>query len=331
MRVFEEKGICVDKNTFKIDPHSSRGAENVVISHAHSDHVKFNRHSNVYCSPETLSLIESNYRKVRKAHPLKFGKRKKFDSFQFSLHNSGHILGSAQILLEGSQTIAITSDFKLQDSLVAQKAKPLECDTLIMETTFGLPDYCFREREEVYAEMADWCNEQVKKGKKIVLAGYATGKAQELTAFSNKYLGIAPIVHEKIYKNNKVYESHGVSLGEFLELDHNLKESPVLIMPPSLCSPGLFQALEFSTGKKIASAMATGWNYRSHYDRIFNLSDHCSFDQLLEYVKKAKPKQVLTMHGYCSEFARAVKRKLKIQAKPFSKTAKGQSCLVEFD
>ena len=331
MRVFEEKGICVEKSSFRIDPDSLKGAQNLVITHAHSDHVKFNRNTDVYATPETLSLIGSNYREVRKAHPMQFGKKKKFDSFEFSLHNSGHILGSAQVLVEGDQTVLVTSDFKSQDSLVSKAAKPRDCDTLVIETTFGLPEYNFPKREEVYAEMEKWCGTEINAGKKVVLAGYSTGKSQELTAFSNKFLGITPIVHEKIFRNNEVYEEHGTKLGKYLKMDHNLKESDVLILPPSLCKPHLLQALEFSTKKEIVSAMATGWNFRSHFDRIFNLSDHSSFNQLMDFVERSNPKQVLTMHGFSSEFARSVKRKLKIPAKPFSNSKKGQSCLAEFD
>lgn len=331
MRVFEEKGICVEKSSFRIDPDSSKGAQNLVITHAHSDHVKFNRNTDVYATPETLSLIDANYREVRKAHPMQFGKKKKFDSFEFSLHNSGHILGSAQVLVEGDQTVLVTSDFKSQDSLVSKAAKPRDCDTLVIETTFGLPEYCFPAREEVYGEMEKWCRSELSEGNKIVLAGYSTGKSQELTAFSNKFLDIEPIVHEKIFKNNKIYEEHGTKLGKYLEMDHNLKESDVLILPPSLCKPHLLQALQFSTKREISSAMATGWNFRSHFDQVFNLSDHSSFNQLMDFVEQSNPKQVFTMHGFCSEFARSVKRQLKIPAKPFSNSKKGQSCLVEFD
>lgn len=331
VRVFEQNGVCINDTGFRVDPSSSSRTQNIVISHAHSDHVNFNRHSIVYCSKETLSLIEANYRKVRKAHAMEFGKKKRFDSFDFSLHNSGHILGSAQILIEGEQTIAITSDFKLQDSLVTKKAVPLNCDTLIIETTFGLPDYEFLERELVYSEMEEWCKKQIERERLVVLAGYSVGKAQELTAFCNHFLGIAPLVHERIYQNNKVYESHNIKLGEYLKLNHNLKESSILIMPPSLCNSHLLQALEFSTKRRVVSAMATGWNYRNHFNKIFHLSDHCSFDQLFEYVKQAEPKQVLTMHGYCTEFARAIKRRLRIPARPLSKNPINQRFLTEFD
>jgi len=332
LRVFHEKGICIEKNSFKIDPDSSRGASSLVITHAHSDHVKFNKNTDVYCSPETLSLIEANYREVRKPHAIEFGKKNKFDSFEFSLHNSGHILGSAQVLVEGQdRVVGVTSDFKLQDSLIMKKAEPLDCDTLIMECTFGLPEFSFPEREIVYNDMEQWCKSEIKQGKKIVLAGYSIGKAQELTAFSNKFLGINPIVHGKIFKNNTVYEEHGVKLGKFIEMDHNLGESDVLILPPSYCSPNLLQALEYSTKNDISAAIATGWNYGSYFNKVFNLSDHGSYNQLIEYVEQANPKHVLTTHGYSSEFARTIKRKLRIPAKPLHETGKGQSNLVEFD
>jgi Cft2 family RNA processing exonuclease len=89
------------------------------------------------------------------------------------------------------------------------------------------------------------------------------------------------------------------------------------------------QALSFSIKKKVASAIATGWPYRSHYDKVFPLSDHADYNQLLEYVKEAKPKTVLTSHGFAKEFAHAVQRKLKIPARELD--AKGQSILSEFE
>ncbi|MEM0360335.1 MAG: MBL fold metallo-hydrolase [Candidatus Diapherotrites archaeon] len=331
MKVFKEKGVCVGSADFAIDPLQGSKAASIVVSHAHSDHVNFGNGAEVYCSRETLALIEANYKKVRKPHAMKFGEKKRLDNIEFSLHNAGHILGSSQVLIEGDQTIAVTSDFKMQDSLVTKRAEQLHCDILVIEATFGLPGFRFSDREKVYAEMKEWCERQIARKKLVVLAGYSVGKAQELTAFSNHYLKIAPIVHEKIYENNKVYEAHGVRLGEFLKLNHNLSESSVLIMPPSLCNSHLLQALEFSTKKRIASAIATGWHYNGHFDKVFCLSDHSSFDQLLGYVKAANPKQVLTMHGYSAEFARAVKRKLGIPARPLSADEAMQRCLIDFD
>ena len=326
MDFFFDRGMCFGKN-FVIDPERANGAENILITHAHADHVKLNKKSTFIFSKQTKALVESRFAKVKNPKAKEYNKKFSMPFGKVSLHNAGHILGSSQVLVEGEKTIAVTSDFKLQDSLVQKKAVPLDCDALVIESTFGLPSFNFPERAEVYEEMSKWIGQKAKNSF-VVLAGYALGKAQELTALTTQFAGITPLVHESIFKNNKIYEKHGVKLGKYLKLDHNLKESSVLIMPPSLVKPELLQVLEHTLGKKVFSAFATGWQYRGNYSKTFALSDHADFAQLLQYVKTAEPKMVFTTHGYAREFASYINRRLGIPAKPLEN--KGQKILQEF-
>ncbi len=328
MDVFEDSGICIKGLDLAIDPSKKSGHSNAFISHAHSDHVNLNSGTNFLMSEQTKHLVETIYGKKSKISPHSFGKKFSMNDFDLSLHNSGHILGSSQLLVEGEKTIVITSDFKLQKSSFLPSAEILPCDILVIESTFGLPNFVFPEREAVCSEISKWVNENVKKNNFVVLAGYSLGKAQELTSIVNEHCGIVPIVHETIFKNNSAYRELGINVGNFLELDHNLKESNVLIMPPSLINQDLLRVLEYSIGKNVVSGIATGWQYRSFYDKVFPLSDHCDFSQLMEYIKLSNPKMVLTMHGYAKEFAGFVNRRLKIPAKPLEE--KGQKLLFEY-
>lgn len=311
-----------------IDPSKTKCRSNALITHAHSDHVHLDSETNFLMSGETKHLVESIYGAKSRISSISFGKKHSFNGIDFSLHNAGHILGSSQVLIEGDKTIAITSDFKLQKSSFLPSAEILPCDILVIESTFGLPSFVFPEREIVCSEISKFVKENVSKNNFVVLAGYSLGKAQELTQIVNDYCGIVPIVHERIFKNNLAYKALGVDVGNFLELDHNLKESNVLIMPPSLVSQDLLRVLEYSIGKKVVSGIATGWQYRSFYDKVFPLSDHCDFNQLMEYIKVSNPKMVFTMHGYAKEFAGFVNRRLKIPAKPLEE--KGQKLLMEY-
>ncbi len=330
MKLAYKNGLQVcGKEPLTIDPERKPKTKNVLITHGHSDHVKLNSTSRFLTTPETAEIIKSRYSRNFKGKSLSFGKKMKLNGFSLSLHESGHILGSAQVLLEGAgKSIAVSSDFKLQDSLVTSAAKPLDADVLVIETTFGLSSYNFPDREEIYSDIGNWLRENEEQGKFSLLAGYSLGKAQELTAICSKHAGIAPIVHDSIFENNRIYESFGIGLGDYLKLDHNLKESSVLIMPPSLVDRHLMQALEISTGKKVSSAIATGWPYRRCFDRVFPLSDHADFPQLVEYVKQSNPKLVLTTHGFSKEFARYVQRRLKIPARPLNEA--GQKSIAEF-
>ncbi len=327
MQIFEEKGLRIGK--LLIDPSREPDDKKLIITHAHSDHVCFNSNTTVISSKETNELIAVRFKEIPHAIPMDFNRKTSFDDFSISLHNSGHVLGGSQVFLEeDGKTVAFTSDFKLQDSLVQKRAEILKAEILVVESTFGLPCFAFPEREQLYNEISAWVKEKVSDNGFVVLAGYSLGKAQELTAIVNKFTGETPLVHESICKNNECYEKLGVKLGSFIQLDHNLNEGNVLIMPPSLMNPHLLQVLEHTVHKKVYTAMATGWGARGNYRKVFPLSDHADFNQLLQYIEQSQPKLVLTTHGYATEFASYVQRRLGIAARPL--TEKGQKLLTEF-
>jgi Cft2 family RNA processing exonuclease len=325
MQIYNRKGLFV--GPVSIDPRQSCRPGQAFVTHGHLDHVCPNKDTKYVSTPETKDLAKARGKDTGKFSGLKFGKRLELNGSRVSFHNAGHILGSAQVLVEGTKTVAVTSDFKMQDSLIQKGAEPLKSDILVAECTFGLPSYQFPERPAVYGQIGSFVKEKAKKGF-VVLAGYSLGKAQELTRVVNDYAGFEPIVHESIYKNNEVYRKHGVKLGPYLKLDHNLKESPVLIMPPSLVNHNLKQVLEYSLHKPVFTGMATGWDYRNGFDALFPLSDHADFSQLMEYVKQSEPSLVITMHGFEKEFANYIQRRLGIAARPLGE--KGQKRLAEF-
>ena len=296
-----------------IDPRKVPVSESVFLSHAHSDHVKLSRKSNFFATPETIELIrkrfgEANFFEVR------YGEKKVFDDFEFKLFPNGHILGSAQArFFGGGRDFVFTSDFRLRDSLLFFGAEPLSCDTLVIETTFGLSEYVFPAYDETVSEIISWIKKSAGKGL-VLLSGHSLGKSQELTRIANE-AGFEPLVHEVIFDFNKIYENHGVKLGRYHKIGHNLKDFSVLIMPPQLVGRHLFATLEHFDKRKIFSALVTGWGYKSFFDRTFKLSDHADFNELIEYVRLSNPKLVLTNHGFCEEFARKL-NKMGFNAKP---------------
>jgi Cft2 family RNA processing exonuclease len=93
---------------------------------------------------------------------------------------AGHILGSAQIFAEGEAgSLLYTGDFKLRPGLSAEETQWRHADTLIMETTFGLPQYVMPPTAEVFAAMIAFCRETLEDGAVPVRLGYSLGKAQE--------------------------------------------------------------------------------------------------------------------------------------------------------
>lgn len=331
MRIFNGNGIGVEmENNLFIDPTKQIPRNSTgLVSHCHSDHAKkFAFAENYLMSNETKKIFSQQLQKKVFAQSLEFGKKKKIGNSSLSLHFSGHVLGGSQTRIESNKTIVITSDMKLQNSLLFNGAEILPADALAIETTFGKKEFVFPERTIVYEEMKKWAEEILFQKKLLILSGYSFGKAQELTKFCNEYLNIAPLVFHKIFDYNKIYEESGVKLGEYIKLNHNFKESNVIILPPTIANPHLFELLRIYSGKKIASAIATGWQQRIFpFQKNFALSDHADFSQLMDYVKQSNPKIVYTCHGFSNEFARSLKKE-GFEAKSLEHTP--QTTIAEF-
>ncbi len=326
VKIKHSKGILFEE--ILIDPSSSPKKNNCIITHAHSDHAKVckSKEKTFFLTSETNELIKVREKKEFNAKEIPFKKKFSVEGNEFSFFSSGHILGSSQIQVNSGE-IVFTSDFKLSDSVLFKGAKILEAETLVIESTFGLPDFVFPERNKIYEELEKYAKYELKENKLLILGGYSIGKAQELTKISNEFLNEIPLIHESILKPNNVYKKNGVDLGKFELLDHNLKEFNVLILPPHLIKPDLIKALEISSGRKISPVFASGWKGNFGF-KAFPLSDHADFNQLLEYVEKSNPKNVLTNHGFAKELASSIRRKLGINARPLDE--KGQSNLLDF-
>lgn len=313
----------IDKSVF-VDAFGLRDSS-VLVSHAHSDHCRLSESNSYFMSGQTAVLAGAE----KKSNILVRSFNEKFfvNGLEVSMHFSGHIVGSAQFRFCNGLEMVVTSDFKLQESLLVKSAEILPCDVLLIESTFGLESFVFPLREHVYVDMAKWVKEKIALGCFVVLAGYALGKAQELTKFVNEYLGFAPLVHKSVFEKNQLAVKAGARLGGFILLEKNFGDSSVLILPSSMVDKSLVLALSLQLGKRVECAVATGWkNFKGL--KTFPLSDHADFNQLLEYVRQSGPKKVFTYHGFGKEFACTIVKRLGIPAMPLNLA--GQKTLNEF-
>lgn len=326
MEIIESCGVVFRaKEQLYVDAFGIRG-KHALVTHAHSDHAKVSRSNTYYLTPQTSALIGSKEKGLN-VQEVPFGKKFCVGGFECCFHPSGHILGAGQLQVSNGAEAVLTSDFKLQKSILFEGAEVLPSGILVIESTFGKPEFVFPPREQVYEEIIKWVSHNLSKNNFVVLGGYSTGKAQELTKIVNEFLGETPLVHKRVFEQNNVYEQEGVKLGNYICLDHNLNDARVLIMPPHLINNNLLLALQHQLGKSVEAAIATGW--RNYYGyKSFPLSDHADFNGLMTYVKESSPKLVLTTHGFEEDFARTVQRKLGIPARPLSRA--GQKTIMEF-
>ena len=122
----------------------------MLSSHAHFDHLA--PHREILCSTGTARLMRARMPGERIEHVLPYEQTEQLTTdTTVTLYPAGHIYGSAQSLLTHPEhgRLLYTGDFKTRRSRTAEAVNFLTADTLILETTFGLPHYAFPPPLEV--------------------------------------------------------------------------------------------------------------------------------------------------------------------------------------
>ena len=305
MEVIFKRGVYLPELDFWMD--SRRKQEVSLISHGHSDHTA--RHQRPILTPNTRLLL-SDYLSRSDPVTLEYHEPLETEKYTLTLHPAGHCLGSAQALLQSKvsgERVLYTGDFKVRPNAINEPLEPVPCDVLIMESTYGRPEYRFPPEEQVLATACQTLREWLSRGERPVVRGWRLGKAQELI-YHFLDQGFEVLVEDSVYEIACTYRESGVDFpGEFHRfngepdgsIDGDWPEGQILICPPG---PGSSKNLSGIRGKRFmdltgwASAGGPQWSRRA--DASLPYSDHADFSELVAYVQQVKPKQVYTVNGF---------------------------------
>lgn len=284
--------VYIDKAQLWLDPKVKRPFS--FVSHGHSDHLR--RHRQVLVSERTAHFYRQKF-KGGQVVAKPFNQPFSISGCRIELFPSGHILGASQILVEDSQRIVYTGDFKLRKGETAEEIQIKECDILIMESTYGLPQYVFPPQELITQQMVRFIEEALDEGTLPILLAYRIGKAQEVMKILGEQ-GFQVMVDEATYETAKIYERLGMKLPDYGLYNGEDLRDKVLIIPSSARWQGLIDGIE-----RKRTAVLTGWAVDGSpesfgVDAAFPFSDHADFVELLSYVRAASPKKVYTGHGF---------------------------------
>lgn len=304
-----------------LDPHRAKTGH-VFVSHAHSDHIA--AHPEAMLTEPTAWLTRHRLGGKRIEQLLRFGEPREFSGskipFRLTLLPAGHILGSAMAFVEaGGESLLYTGDFKLRPNLCAEPCEPRHADYLVMETTFGRPQYRFPPELDVWRDLIAFCQSAIADGATPVLFAYSLGKSQELLC-GLRDSGLPIVLHKETAKLTRVYEHFGRTFPPYTTFDGHNGQNAILIVPPMSSRSVLFQQLG-----RTRTAVVTGWamdsscRFRSGTDAAFPLSDHADFPSLIEFVKRVRPRKVFTLHGFAADFARTL-RELGFDAQALSES-----------
>lgn len=298
-------GVYLDGCSLWLDP--LRSQESAIVSHAHSDHVR--RHRVTISTPGTAELMRRRYGYKTTAVCHEFGEPFRYGEAQVTFYPAGHVLGSAQVLVDdGSRRLLYSGDVRLRPSAAAETAEVPRADVLIMETTFGLPRYVFPDEAEVVAGIVDFCEHAFAREETPVLLAYSLGKAQEAVMILHRH-GIKVAAHSSMLTLCEAYQEHGVAMPDCTEQRGRPEGRTVVICPPHVRGTALAEIGKRRTAMLSGWAMDAGARYRYQCDAAFALSDHCGYDDLLRYVELVGAREVYTVHGFVQEFAADLQRR----------------------
>lgn len=298
-------GLYCIYGDFYLDP--QQPAQNAVVSHAHGDHA-IGGSQNVYCTAPTKTFMEHRYRKFAAVdfHVKAYHQTFKIKDIAITFYSAGHILGSAQVLMEYQGVKYLyTGDYKIEPDDTCEAYEFIEADVLITESTFANP-------ETKHPSPTDEINKLNETNSNIMLGAYALGKSQRIIQLLNQHCPTKNImVHHSIMPFVKIYENYGVKLGDYKMYDRkvmkNNQEHQVYIVPPMVFH-------SYHKAINVVRAFASGWKNLQQQNGIsLYISDHADWNAILETIEKVKPKQVWTLHGDGKQLKEYFKGSLEIK------------------
>jgi putative mRNA 3-end processing factor len=295
----ESHGIHIPLADCWIDP--ARPVDQALVTHGHSDHAR-GGHRRTFATPATLAIMGLRYGVSDEGVPVEYGEGIDLGGgVTATWLPAGHVLGSAQILLEhAGERVIVTGDFKRRPDPTCPPFVPTQCDILITEATFGLPVFRHPPVEE---EVARLLAARAANPERCVLVGaYALGKAQRLIA-ELRLAGYAePIyLHGAMERMCRLYQDFGIDLGE-LRLVAGMPKAAltgqVVLCPPSALNDRWSRRLPDPI-----TAMASGWMRVRQRARQRNvelplvISDHADWEELTGTISEVDPAETWITHG----------------------------------
>ncbi len=274
---------------FYIDP--LYPVKTAIVSHAHGDHASPG-HLDTYATPFTVAFMQQRFPKyTREAYTIKpFNQSWELNEVRITLIPAGHILGSAQILMEYQGVRYLyTGDYKLQEDPTCEPIQVVQADVLITETTFADPDV-------VHPDPVEEIRKLNAINGNILLGCYTLGKAQRITHLLNTYCpDKVVLLHHRMTTAHRLYDEYSpVSLRYKVYGRKDMKDGPankVYLVPP-LTFNSYFRATN------VTRVFASGWaRLQQHNDLSLYISDHVDWADLLHYITLVEPIEIWTIHG----------------------------------
>lgn len=294
------EGLYCVPGDFFIDPH--RPVDKAVVTHGHADHARPGNGA-VLATPETIAIAQSRYgsNAGRSLQPQNYGQTLKIGDVSMRLIPAGHILGSAQVVLEhGGERIVVSGDYKRRPDPTCAPFEVTACDVFITEATFGLPVFRHPDDSEEIGKLLK--SMRTFPDRPHLLGVYSLGKCQRLICLLRQAgYDETILLHGALEKLCRLYEHFGVELGRTAPADGkpaSAMKGKLIMCPPSALSDRWSQRF----GDAVTAA-ASGWmrvraRARQRGAELpLIISDHADWDELTATIQDVQAGEIWVTHG----------------------------------
>ena len=293
-------GIYCEPGDFYIDP--GRAVDRAVITHGHSDHARAG-HRAVLATAETIEIMKVRYGEdcAETFQPLALGEPITINGVSVRLVPAGHILGSAQVVIEwAGRRAVISGDYKRAVDPTCAPFELVTCDVFVTEATFALPVFrhekAEHEAEKLLASLA------AEPDRTHLIGAYNLGKCQRMIRVVRDAGYDLPIyLHGAIVALTELYQKLGVDLGELRPVAGTEPKSihgGIVMCPPS----ALGDRWSRRFGDPV-NAFASGWmRVRGRARQLgvelpLVVSDHVDWPELIRTVIETEAEEIWVTHG----------------------------------
>ncbi len=246
---------------------------------------------------------------------------------------AGHIPGASMLLYRGEKDLVFTGDLQTLPTHLVGGAEPVECDVLVMESTYSGREH--PDRAETERRFRAKVAETVERGGKVIVPAFAVGRAQEVlmslasSGFETYLDGMARSVNE-IYEAAPEYLADARRFRRALEGVHlvehpgdrrkALREAEVIVTTGGMLDGGpvLFYIGELyrdaNSSIYLTGFQIEGSNGRQLLDEgtlvvddtvlrpscevvKFDFSAHAGHSDLVRVARESRAETVVLMHG----------------------------------
>ena len=330
------------------------------LSHAHLDHsgmipwLTGHHRTDVFATPPTLDvadlLLEDSLkvaaaegfnapfssRDVEDARhyfqTIDFEETVEVGGLEVTLHSAGHIPGATMFEVNGHETTVFTGDLQTISTDLVLGAKPVKCDTLVIESTYAGRQHPDRLKSEY--EFLQYVKSVVRIGGLAVVPAFAVGRTQEVLMclarerFETFLAGMGKAVNS-IYVEHPGYVRSTKRLRQAMNrtrlvhsergVDRALGAEVIVCTSGMLDGGPVVRYLRAIKDDPNSAVCLTGFqvpgtNGRRLMDegmveidgelvkprfqfRKFDFSAHAGHDELVRFIEGCAPNRVVLMHG----------------------------------